>query len=315
MTPILLGVVPVFALIALGWILKASGFLPAERWAPIERLTYFALYPGFLVPTIWSADFTGLSAGVLALTTIGSVGLVGLAAVLLRPLLGLPGPAFTSVFQGVVRWNAFVFLPVVAAAFGPEGLALAAVVIGALVPFINVICVLAMLRWGEGQGGRGWRVLGRSMATNPIILSCVAGVALNLLQVPRLPLLAGPLELLGAAALPMGLIVAGSGLSFRYAATQPVTIGAVCLVKLVVMPLMMWGGARLLGGDALTQGVALLCGSAPGAAAAYVLARQMGGDAPLMAGIVAFTTVGAALTIPLLLALFHFVAGGPIAGL
>jgi hypothetical protein len=61
----------------------------------------------------------------------------------------------------------------------------------------------------------------------------------------------------------------------------------------------------LLGGDPLAQGVALLCGAAPGAAASYILARQMGGDAPLMAGIVALTTVGSAFTIPLLLTLFH----------
>jgi predicted permease len=51
-------------------------------------------------------------------------------------------------------------------------------------------------------------------------------------------------------------------------------------------------------------GVALLCGAAPGAAASYLLARQMGGDAPLMAGVVALTTVVSALSIPILLALF-----------
>jgi predicted permease len=53
------------------------------------------------------------------------------------------------------------------------------------------------------------------------------------------------------------------------------------------------------------QAIALLCGASPGAAASYILARQMGGDAPLMAGVVALTTVGSALSIPILLALFH----------
>ena len=36
-----------------------------------------------------------------------------------------------------------------------------------------------------------------------------------------------------------------------------------------------------------------------------LLARQMGGDAPLMAGIVALTTVGSAISIPILLTVFH----------
>ena len=46
--------------------------------------------------------------------------------------------------------------------------------------------------------------------------------------------------------------------------------------------------------------------TAPGSAASYILARQMGGDAPLIAGVIALTTVGSAVVIPILLALFHF---------
>ena len=41
MNPILIGVVPVFALLALGWTLKVRNFLPEDGWGPVERLTYF----------------------------------------------------------------------------------------------------------------------------------------------------------------------------------------------------------------------------------------------------------------------------------
>ena len=81
--------------------------------------------------------------------------------------------------------------------------------------------------------------------------------------------------------------------------------GAVVVVKMIVTPLAMWQLARLYGGDELAQGIALLCGAAPGAASAYVLARQMGGDAPLMAGIIAATTVFSVIGIPAALLLFH----------
>jgi len=300
-SPILLGVIPVFALIALGWGLKATGFLRQESWPPIERLAYFALYPGFLVPTIWGADFSGLSAGTAGLAAVACVLAVGGLGVLAKPFLKQTDAAFTSVFQGLVRWNGFVFLPVVQAVFGQEGLATAAVVLGILIPVVNVLCVLVLSRWGEGQGG-GWRMVGRSLMVNPIIWSCAAGTLLNVLHVPPADPLHSTLELVGDAAIPLGLVIAGAGLSFRDAAMRPWVIGGVTAVKLVVMPLMMWGLTRLLGGDALAQGVALCCGAAPGAAASYVLARQMGGDAPLMAGIVAFTTAGSAVTIPALLA-------------
>lgn len=304
MSAILLGVAPVFALIALGWALRASKFMPAETWAPVERLTYFAFYPGFLIPAIWTADFSGLSAGVVGASTIASVVIVGALALLARPLLRIDGPAFTSVFQGLVRWNSFVFLPVVAAVVGRDGLGLAAVIIGALIPVINVMCVLVLQRWGEGQT-RGWRGLAMSLVKNPVLVACAIGTALNLSGIPPITGLYQALKLLGDGALPLGLIIAGAGLSFRYAATRPATIAVVVACKLVALPVLMWWLAEWMGGDQTARTVALLCGAAPGAAASYVLARQMGGDAPLMAGIVAFTTVGSAVTIPLLLALFH----------
>jgi len=305
MSAILLGVLPVFALIALGWGLKASGFTPAETWGPIERIAYFVFYPGFLIPTIWGAQFEGLASAPLGLASVAAVLLIGGAAVLSKPLTGLSGPAFASVFQGVTRWNSFVFLPVVVAVFGDAGLSRAAVVIGALVPVINIMAVLAHVRWGEGQRevGGGLRAAGRALGRNPILWSCGIGLALNLLRVPPGPV-DEALDLLGDGALPLGLLVAGAGLNFAAAAARPVTIATVCAVKLVAMPVLMWGLCRLFGGDSLSQGVALACGSAPGAAASYVLARQMGGDAPLMAGIVAFTTLASVVTIPLLLLVF-----------
>jgi predicted permease len=182
--------------------------------------------------------------------------------VLLRPLLGLSGPAFTSVFQGLVRWNSFVFLPVVVAVFGERGLETAAVAIGALVPVINVLSVLVLARWGEGQGG-GWRLAAKSLGRNPIILSCALGLTLNLLRVPTFGI-DRALDLLGQGALPLGLIVAGAGLNFSVVAARPVTIAAVSVVKLLVLPILMWALCRAFGGDPLSQGVALACGSAPG---------------------------------------------------
>ena len=303
MNPIIIGVVPVFALLALGWMLKVKKFLPEEGWGPVERLTYFVFYPGFLIPTMWGADFSGASAGIAGMAAVFSVIIIGGLGLLAQPLIDLNGPSYSSVFQGIIRWNGFVFIPVVRAVFGPEGLAIAAVVLGLLIPVTNVMCVLVLSKWGEGQGG-GWKAVGRAFLINPIIWSCAIGLSLNGLNVPTFEPLFSTLNLIGDAALPLGLVIAGAGLSFRYAASRPVTIGLVTAVKVVAMPLLMWGMVKLMGGSHLAQGVTLCCGAAPGAAASYVMARQMGGDAPLMAGIVAFTTAGSAVMIPGLLWVF-----------
>jgi len=299
------GVVPVFILIAIGYGLKKSDFLPDATWRPIEKLSIHILYPGFLIPAIWNADLSGGSAGAAGASAVIAVLIVAAVTFAAKPLMTVDGPAFTSVLQGVIRWNSFVFLPVIQSTFGKEGLALAAVMIAAIIPVTNILCVVALARWGADQKGTRPLALAKAIFSNPILLACLIGLALNFAGVPRLAGISDTLELLGGAALPLGLIVAGAGLSFAEVARRKWTVASVSFVKLVIMPPLMWGLCVLLGGDQLAQGVALLCGAAPGAAASYILARQMGGDAPLMAGIVALTTVGSALSIPILLALFH----------
>lgn len=305
MVALFAGVVPVFILIAIGYGLRKSDFLPDATWRPIEKLSINLLYPGFLIPAIWDADLSGSSAGAAGGAAVTAVLIVGGLTLAAKPLLKIDGPAFTSVFQGTIRWNSFVFLPVIQSVFGAEGLALAAVMIACIIPVTNIACVAVLARWGAEQGGVSPLALTQAMLTNPILVACLTGLGLNFLNVPPIPGVSETLSLVGGAALPLGLIVAGAGLSFAEVVRRRWTVAGVTAVKLGLMPPLMWGLCVLFGGDELAQGTALLCGAAPGAAAAYLLARQMGGDAPLMAGIIAATTVTSAVGIPLLLALFH----------
>ena len=57
MTALIAGVLPVFLMIALGYGLRKSGFLPDEAWRPIEKLSINIFYPSFLIPAIWHASW------------------------------------------------------------------------------------------------------------------------------------------------------------------------------------------------------------------------------------------------------------------
>ena len=115
MAAILAGVLPVFLLLALGYGLKKSDYLPDAAWRPIEKLAINVLYPGFLIPAIWNADLSGSAAGAAGAAAVTVSLIVSTLTLLSKPLLPLSGPAYTSVFQGMIRWNSFVFLPVVLA--------------------------------------------------------------------------------------------------------------------------------------------------------------------------------------------------------
>lgn len=305
---ILNGIVPVFLMIVLGYGLKKSGFLPLHVWPPIEKFAVYVLYPGWLIPAIWHANLSGFSAGPVSLGVLGSVLVAAIVGFSLKPFLNLSGPTFTSVFQGLMRFNSFIFIPVAASIFGPQANSISAVAISALIPVSNMICILVLAQWGEPEGEKSDKTLGwmaKTLLTNPIFASCLIGLALNALRMPSIPFAEKSLTMLGQAAIPTGLILAGAGLSFGYVWRKPILVSAVSLFKILVMPVLAWSICYALGGDKLAQGIALACGAAPCAAAAYVQARHMGGDAPLMAGIVALTTSLSAITMPLLLFVFH----------
>ncbi len=305
------GIVPVFLLIVLGYGLKKSSFLPVTAWPPISSFAVYVLYPGWLIPAVWHADLGGFSTGPVSFGVLGAVAIATAIGFALKPFLKLSGPTFTSVFQGLMRFNSFVFVPVAAAIFGPSANGIASIAISALIPASNMVCILVLAQWGEPEDGRAVDrsplAMAKTLITNPIFASCLIGLALNFLHAPSIPLVDKPLKMLGEAAIPTGLILAGAGLSFSYIVRKPFLVTLVSLFKVLAMPLIAYAICRGLGGDKLAQGVALACGAAPCAAAAYVQARHMGGDAPLMAGIVALTTTLSAVTMPLLLYIFRLV--------
>jgi malonate transporter and related proteins len=306
---VLLAVAPIFMMIILGYMLKKSGFLPLTVWGPIEKLAIYVLYPGFLVPAIWHADLSAASAGAVSLAVLIGFVISALLALSLKPVLNLETATYTSVFQGLTRFNAFVIIPLVSAVYGKEVMGLAAVALSFMIPLSNFSSITVLARWGQPEGGRthdgsALSIL-KIVIKNPIFAACILGLMLNFLKVPPLLVIDPFLKALGEAAIPTGLILAGAGLSFGYVATRPLLVGAVSIYKVLIMPFICWGLCVTFGGDQTAQGLSMAIGAAPSAAAGYVLARHMGGDAPFVAGVVAATTVLSAIALPLLLGLLH----------
>jgi predicted permease len=300
-----LSLLPVFAVILLGWGLRARSVIGPEGWLAINKLGYFVLLPAYLVLTVARADFSSGDAGRMVLAGIGGFGLMALVALATLHWTRRDGPAFTSLFQGAVRWNGVAMLAVVEALLGREGAAYLALVFGPSVLFVNVICVLVLLRWGKPERPPKSGALGTLAALlgNPMILACGLGLALNLASLPIPAPVAQTLDLLGRGALGLALLTAGAGIELDRVRSGGRLLALATGLKLFVAPLAFWlvGYALGIRGDGLLVLVAM--GAAPGAANAYTLARQMGGDAALTAAHVTATTLLAALSLPLVLAL------------
>ena len=152
----------------------------------------------------------------------------------------------------------------------------------------------------------GWTAAGHpfgDIIKNPLIISCLAGIAVNLSGLGLASPIKTLFELLGYAAPPVGLLCAGAGLDVVAVRAGRLWISVSSGIRLVAMPGVALCLARILELDEASSNVLVLFHALPTAPSAYILARQLGGDARLMTGILTTQTALSILTLPFWLAL------------
>lgn len=288
-------VLPDFLLIALGLALKRwRAFAPAF-WPGLERLVYYVLFPALLFRALAGAPLDFASAWPVVAVSVGFT-LAGIALGLAgRPLLGLPRETFAACYQCAFRFNSYLALAVASRVAGERGLALISLTLGVLVPLVNVAAV-AML-----AGGRPAHVA-RELARNPLVLACAAGLAWNAWPLPRPEPAMRVVDLVAAAALPLGLIAVGAGLVFRRDALPLRAVAFWNGVKLLALPAVALLLARVLGLDATQTVTALVMAAVPTATSAYVLAVQMRAPGAPVAMLITSGTLASVATLTLWLA-------------
>lgn len=299
---LLVALLPTALLIALGHVLRwRTHLLPAEFWPPAEKLAYFVLLPALIVHSLAMADLSSVPVGGLVAALM--IPLIAVAACLaaLRRRLALSGPAFTSVVQGAIRFNTYVGVTAAIALYGAQGGALSAIAIATIVPTVNVLCVLVFARYVSA--GTGMRDAVRGIVRNPLIVASFIGIALHALHLPLPPGVEGFFKALGQAALPLGLLCVGAALDRRSLGASPRPALIASFAKFAAMPALTAACCLALGITGVPALVAVLFNALPTASSSYVMARQLGGDAPLMASIIATQTVAAALTVPTMMIL------------
>lgn len=301
MAEILGALAPVFLLIALGWAVRASRLVTAEAFGAVNRFGYFVLYPAFLFLTVTEADLDVSKALPFIAGVMAAFAVVALLTLATRPLAG-SAPAFTSVFQGALRWNGFAILAAADAIFGPGARSLIGIIFGPTVLMNNILSVAVLARWGEsGQPTRGYILA--QIAGNPLVLACLAGLAVRMTGQHDFGVFGATLDLLGDAAMPVALVCVGAGLDLGAARAARREVALSTVLKLALAPAVFYFAVLLFGGDARSAAIACAIGATPTAAASYTLACEMGGDARLMAAIVSVTTLVSFATMPLAIAL------------
>ncbi|MEW6204427.1 MAG: AEC family transporter [Pseudomonadota bacterium] len=293
MSPLLL--FPDFAIIALGYLLRRFWMAPAA-WVTIEKLVYFVLFPCLLFFSVVSSNFD--------VNTVGAFALGGPAVIFSAFVLGWLGLLFSKMgrvdfasgLQTAYRFNSYIGLALASRLGGQSAVANIAILLALGVPLCNVLAVGTM-----SKGGRLGAFV--DILKNPLIIGTCLGIAAKLMgvQVPEPVMLT--LERLAQAAVSLGLLAVGAGLVFSgLKGNWPVSVWWL-FVKLLVSPLVAVLYAHFTGLSQEQTTVLLVFSAIPSASSAYILAARMGGNAPLVACLISMSTVGAAISLPLVFAL------------
>lgn len=296
---VLLALVPVVLLIALGHVLRRRHWLAEGFWPAAEKLGYYVLLPALFIHGLATAELPHLPIGWLIVVLVGPICAVSALLLLAKPLMRVDNAGFTSVFQGGIRFNNYVGITLAAGLLGVQGVALAAICSAIIVPTVNVLCVLMFMR--HGQGRFSLPALGRQLALNPLILGSLVGLALQISGLGLSPWLEPAVKALGQASLAVGLLCVGAAVTFSDMRQWLRPLFTASAAKFLAMPAVTAAACALVGLTGPAALVALLLQTMPTASSSYIMARQMGGDAPMMAAITAAQTVLAALAIPLVL--------------
>lgn len=293
MQGILVALWPLFVLILMGAGMRRLDFPGPGFWPGAERFNYFVLFPALLFTSLASAPLSNPALPRLlgAVLLVLSLCVAGLYAA--RRWRKWPASRFGVLLQGVLRFNTYLGIAAVSSLYGKDGMLIATVVIALLVPMVNVLSVLALSDPAE----RTLASLLKPIATNPLIVSCVAGVVLNLSGVELKWGVDRLLTLLANTSLPLGLLSVGAALRIDELRGHLGAMLGNSLVRLLLVPLVAWLCARALMLPASETAVLVLFFALPTAPTAYVLTRQLGGDSHLMAGIITLQTMLSAVTL------------------
>jgi malonate transporter len=294
-------ILPVFAVILTGWIVGATGYLPRALSDALIRFAYNIAMPALLIVTIaqerghslinWRflVAFGGGSL-LCFILVFGILSLRGSRSLASRTMYGMAASMTNT---------GFVALPVLQAIYGQRAVLPAAIatVFVAVVMFPAAIILLELGQRDVHGSRTPTMITVEHVVLNPMVLSTLIGMLLSVLDL-RIP---GPvsayLNILADALTPCALFAIGLGLSIDGLRANIGRASLLSSVKLIIMPLIVYGLSLFLKLDPLYTIAAVICAAVPTAKTVYILAGEYHCEETMVASTVSMTTLASVISL------------------
>ncbi|MEJ8570237.1 AEC family transporter [Microbaculum marinum] len=310
-------VLPVFGLIGLGYLASRTGYLSEQIGEGLGDFVFKVAIPLLLFKTLATAEFAGHSPWLLWLSYYSGLGVTwALAYLLIRRVFGRDEKAGIIAGISASYPNAVLLgLPLVFTALGEEGGVPLLMIVAIQLPLMMTASTV-LIAWAEQRDGTATQALSAAalarhvvvnLARNPLVIGIVAGSAWRALELPY----AGPLEILGdriaIVALPCALFALGMSLTKYGIRGHILPAVVITVVKLVVMPAIVWVlSALVFGLPPLVVVVATLVAACPTGVNAWLIANRFRTGLAISANSITLTDAASVLTLSIWLWLLGF---------
>ena len=284
---------PIFALILFGSLLKHWRLTDDVFLKMADRLTYFIFFPALLFWKIGGASAALTNGTGLYKAVICAVLTVYVLSTLFIKLYKVPDFKAGTFSQSCYRFNSYIGVAIVLSALGEDGIKQFGILIGMIIPIINVLCVSTLIWFSEERvepARRLWQTI-KALISNPLILACISGIIYANIWQGFPPFIDNTLKLASYIALPLAMLSIGGALTLGTVRDHFKLSLIASLFKLLVLPLVGYGYLMAFGVSDLGLKIGLIYFTLPTSPALYILSSQLNSDTNLASASIALSTI------------------------
>ena len=294
-------VLPVFAVIVTGWLAGWLGYISRSLADGLVHFAYNVAMPALLFVTIAQEPACNLLEWRF-LMAFGGGSVLCFALVFLAVRIVWARDLASSTIQGMTAAmtnTGFVALPILHSIYGQPAVLPAAIATVFVASVMFPATVILLESEGRGRHGPSARpvVLVEQIVLNPMVLSTLLGLAWAIAGWPIPAPIAAYLNIFAAALTPCALFAIGLGLSVEGMRANLAASMALAAVKLVIMPLVVYGLCVALGLNPLYTIAAVVCAGVPTAKTVFIVAGEYKVEEELVTATVSITTLLSVVTL------------------
>lgn len=299
---------PIFFIVFLGIFLKRIKLIDDSFVSTASRLVFTLTLPALVFMAIVRTDFQAVF-DIHQLIYFTASTIVTWAALWWLAARWIKDGRDLGVFiQGAFRGNyGIVGLAVSYNLFGDSGLAQAAILLAMVIPLYNTLSIICLTLPVQQDSKLNPLQAIREILKNPLILSVLFALPVSILGLELPPVIEKTGQYFANLTLPLALLAIGGALSLKSLRDTSAQASWATACKLLILPFILTTGAWLYGFEGQQLVMLFVLFGCPTAAASFVMAKAMGGNAQLAANIVLTTTLGSTLSLSAGIYLFRII--------